>query len=77
MVDTEQTCPFSLGELCKHVQATTAQHKKDLRKLARYFAGTLDGELTLVPSQTQRMCIDLYTDGDWDNQIGAAHPEPV
>ena len=50
-----------LNPVSSHFQAPTAPHVKDLRRLARYFAGTLDWELTLL-SQEQRIRIDAHTD---------------
>jgi hypothetical protein len=41
---------------------------RDLRKLARYGAGTMDLELRLVPVRCGKLVLDAYVDSDWAGQ---------
>ena len=42
---------------------------KGLRQVARYFAGTLDWELTSVTSHKHRITTDAYTDSEWAGDL--------
>ena len=62
---------FTREELCRHVQAPTSQHMKDLLSFVRCYAGTFDWELVLVVAHKHRSIIVAYTDATGQDRSSA------